>query len=199
SRRVQDFSTIIARAIGLSDRDIAQVGRAALLHDVGKIYAQYGGVLSKQDKLTPEEWAVIQEHPVDGANLVATMTRLRDLVPAVRHHHENWDGTGYPDRIAGEAIPIAARIIRFADTIDAMTTERPYRGPLSETQVKSELIRCRGTQFDPSITDRLLASPLWPTLFTPTAHTTSIAPLAVVPSGGVRPLRQNSKHAARGA
>ena len=136
SRRVQQFSTIIARAIGLSDREIEQVGSAALLHDVGKIYEKYAGVLSKQDKLTPEEWAIIQEHPEDGANLVATMTRLRDLVPAVRHHHENWDGTGYPDRIAGEQIPIAARIIRFADTIDAMTTDRPYRRPLTEAQVQ---------------------------------------------------------------
>jgi HD-GYP domain-containing protein (c-di-GMP phosphodiesterase class II) len=125
----------IARAIGLGERQVEEVGHAALLHDVGKIYEKYAGVLSKQDKLTPEEWAVIQEHPVDGADLVATMTRLRDLVPAVRHHHENWDGTGYPDKIAGKAIPIASRIIRFADTIDAMTTDRPYRRPLTEAQV----------------------------------------------------------------
>jgi hypothetical protein len=199
SRRVQQFSVTIARAIGLAERQIEEVGHAALLHDVGKIYEKYAGVLTKQDKLTPEEWAIIKDHPVDGAELIATMTRLRDLVPAVRHHHENWDGTGYPDRIAGDAIPIAARIIRFADTIDAMTTERPYRGPLSETQVKAELIRCRGSQFDPSIADRLLASPLWPTLFTPTANETSIAPLTVVSTSAVRPIRANSKQTARGA
>jgi hypothetical protein len=199
SRRVQQFSVTIARAIGMAERQIEEVGHAALLHDVGKIYEKYAGVLTKQDKLTPEEWAIIKDHPVDGANLIATMTRLRDLVPAVRHHHENWDGTGYPDRIAGDAIPMAARIIRFADTIDAMTTERPYRGPLSETQVKAELIRCRGTQFDPAITDRLLASPLWPTLFTPTANTTSIAPLAVLPTTAVRSLRHSPKQTARGA
>ena len=199
SRRVQQFSITIARAIGLAERQIEEVGHAALLHDVGKIYEKYAGVLTKQDKLTPEEWAIIKDHPVDGAELIATMTRLRDLVPAVRYHHENWDGTGYPDRIAGDAIPIAARIIRFADTIDAMTTERPYRGPLSETQVKAELIRCRGSQFDPSIADRLLASPLWPTLFTPTANETSIAPLTVVSTSAVRPIRTNSKQTARGA
>jgi hypothetical protein len=175
SRRVQGFSTVIARAIGLSEREIEHVGRAALLHDVGKIYEKYASVLSKQDKLTPEEWSTIQDHPVDGANLVATMTRLRDLIPAIRHHHENWDGTGYPDRIAAEAIPIAARIIRFADTIDAMTTERPYRGPLTENQVRAEVIRCRGTQFDPSITDRLLASPYWPSLFAPESNAIGIA------------------------
>ena len=180
SRRVQQFSLTIARAIGLSERQIEEIGRAALLHDVGKIHEKYAGVLSKQDKLTPEEWAIIQEHPVDGANLVATMTRLRDLVPAVRHHHENWDGTGYPDRIAGETIPLASRIIRFADTIDAMTTDRPYRRPLTEAQVRSEMLRCRGTQFDPTITDRLLASALWPTLFAPASNDRSIAPLVVV-------------------
>ena len=199
SRRVQQFSTIIARAIGRSDREIEQIGRAALLHDVGKIYEKYAGVLSKQDKLTPEEWAVIQEHPVDGANLVATMTRLRDLVPAVRHHHENWDGSGYPDRIAGESIPLAARIIRFADTIDAMTTDRPYRRPLTEAQVRAEVVRCRGTQFDPGITDRLLASPLWMTLFAPDSNERSIAPITIVNRAKARRARGPIARALKGA
>jgi len=198
SRRVQRFSTTIARAIGLSETEIQHVGHAALLHDVGKIYEKYAGVLSKQDKLTPEEWAIIQEHPEDGANLIATMTRLRDLVPAVRHHHENWDGTGYPDRVAGEGIPLAARIIRFADTIDAMTTERPYRRPLTEAQVHAEVVRCRGTQFDPSIADRLLESPLWHTLFAPASNDRSVAPLTVIsasPSSKRRPLLRAVKRA----
>ena len=165
SRRVQHYSMVIARAMGLADRHVEDVGRAALLHDVGKIYEKYAPVLAKQDKLTPEEWAIIQDHPVDGANLVATMTRLRVMVPSIRHHHENWDGTGYPDCLAGELIPLASRIIRFADTIDAMTTERPYRRPLTESEVRSEVVRCRGTQFDPTIADRLLLSPLWFSLF----------------------------------
>ena len=198
SRRVRQFSTTIARAIGLSERQIEHVGHAALLHDVGKIYEKYAGVLSKEDKLTPEEWAIIQEHPADGAELVATMTRLRDLVPAIRHHHENWDGTGYPDRIAGETIPLAARIIRFADTIDAMTTERPYRRPLTEAQVRAEVIRCRGTQFDPEITDRLLASPLWPSLFAPASNDVSIVPMTLVsPSRSRTDRRPASKHSVR--
>jgi putative nucleotidyltransferase with HDIG domain len=182
SRRVQQFSTIIARALGMTEREIEEVGHAALLHDVGKIHEKYADVLSKQDKLTSEEWALIKEHPVDGANLVATMTRLRDLVPAVRHHHENWDGTGYPDRIAGDTIPVAARIIRFADTIDAMTTERPYRRPLTAAQVREELVRCRGTQFDPSITDRLLSSPYWGSLFAPSTNSVSL-----LETGGQQP------------
>jgi hypothetical protein len=165
SRRVREFSRIIARAIGLSPREIEHVSRAALLHDVGKIHEKYAPILSKAEKLTPDEWALMKEHPGDGATLVATMSKLRDVVPAIRHHHENWDGTGYPDGLAGELIPVASRIIRFADTIDAMTTDRPYRRPLTEAQVRAEIVRCRGTQFDPQIADRLLSSSLWASLF----------------------------------
>lgn len=167
SRRVQRYSTIIARGLGLSDREIELVGKAALLHDVGKIYEKYAPILRKADKLTPEEWSTMQEHPIDGASLVATMSGLKEIIPAIRHHHENWDGSGYPDGLSGDRIPLAARIISFADTIDAMTSERPYRQPLSEAQVRSEIIRCRGRQFDPAIADRLIASALWHSLFQP--------------------------------
>jgi putative nucleotidyltransferase with HDIG domain len=167
SRRVQHYSTIIARSLGLSEKEIEKVGRAALLHDVGKIYEKYAPILRKADKLSPDEWATMQEHPLDGASLVGTMSGLKDVVPAIRHHHENWDGSGYPDGLAGEAIPLEARIISFADTIDAMTSERPYRQPLSEAQVRAEILRCRGRQFDPEISDRLLGSPIWHSLFQP--------------------------------
>lgn len=183
SRRVQHYSVVIARALLLSERVVEQVGQSALLHDVGKIHEKYAKVLSKTEKLTPDEWALIQEHSVDGANLIATMTRLREIVPAIRHHHENWDGTGYPNGLAGDLIPLAARIIRFADTIDAMTSQRPYRAPLTEPQVRSEVVRCRGTQFDPSIADRLLSSPLWFSLFASAStysETVARAPFAVI-------------------
>ena len=170
SRRVQHYSTIIARALGLGQRQTEQIGKAALLHDVGKIHEKYGPLLAKSDRLSQEEWTVMQGHPADGAELVSTMTRLRDLVAAIRHHHENWDGSGYPDGLAGEEIPLAARIIRFADTMDAMLTERPYRGALSHEAVRAEVVRCRGTQFDPEMTDRLLTSPAWKALFAPAAQ-----------------------------
>ena len=165
SRRVQHYSVIIARALGLSEKEVERVGRAALLHDVGKIYEKYAPILRKDDKLTPDEWTTMQEHPIDGANLVSTMSGLKDVVAPIKHHHENWDGTGYPDGLRGEAIPLESRIITLADTIDAMTSERPYRQPLTEAQVRSEIIRCRGRQFDPSIADRLIAAPIWHTLF----------------------------------
>lgn len=167
SRRVKEYAIKIAKLMGYSQAEVEKIGTAALLHDVGKIYDKYAPILAKDDRLTPEEWAIIKEHPVDGANLVATMTRLRDLVPAVRHHHENWDGTGYPDALVGEEIPLASRVIMFADTFDAMTTKRPYRGPMGEAEVRHEILRCRGRQFDPEIADRLLASDFWRTLFPP--------------------------------
>jgi len=165
SRRVQHYSIIIARMIGLSEREIHRIGIAALLHDVGKIHEKYAPILRKPDRLTDAEWRVMEEHPVDGANLIATVSRMRDLVPAVRHHHERWDGAGYPDHLLGEAIPLASRVITFADTIDAMTTARPYRDALGEDEVRAELIRCNGTQFDPSICQALLDSSDWSRLF----------------------------------
>ena len=140
SRRVKEYAIQIARLMGLSSAEVEKIGTAALLHDVGKIYDKYAPILSKEARLTPEEWAIIKEHPVDGANLVATMTRLRELVPAVLHHHENWDGTGYPQGLKGNDIPLASRVIMFADTFDAMTTKRPYRGPLDEAAVRAELV-----------------------------------------------------------
>lgn len=165
SRRVSHYATLIARALGLPSREIQRVATAALLHDVGKIHEIYAPILRKPDKLTPEERAVMQTHAIKSAELVATVSQLRELVSPVRHHHENWDGTGYPDGLAGEQIPLAARIVLVADTIDAMTTDRPYRKALGEAQVRSELAKFRGRQFDPVICDRLLASPMFGLLF----------------------------------
>jgi putative nucleotidyltransferase with HDIG domain len=172
SRRVKEYAVQIARLMGYDAVTVEKIGTAALLHDVGKIYDKYAPILAKEARLTPEEWAIIKEHPVDGANLIATMTRLRELVPAVMHHHENWDGTGYPKGLRGTDIPVASRVIMFADTFDAMTTKRPYRGPLDEAAVRAELVKCRGKQFDPEIADRLLTSDFWKTLFPPAGRRT---------------------------
>jgi hypothetical protein len=165
SRRVQQYSRIIARAIGLNAQQTERVATAALLHDVGKIHEEYAPILQKPGKLTAEEWAIMKTHPIKSAELVATVSQLRPLVPAVRHHHENWDGSGYPDAIRGSQIPLESRIITLADTVDAMTTDRPYRAALGEADVRAELIRCRGKQFDPEICDLLVASPLFGHLF----------------------------------
>ena len=187
SRRVREYAIKIARLIGLPPAEVTKIGTAALLHDVGKIYDKYAPILAKQERLSPEEWAIIKEHPADGANLIATMTRLRELVPAVRHHHENWDGSGYPEGLESENIPLASRIIIFADTFDAMTTERPYRGALGEAVVRAEIVRCRGKQFDPEIADKLLASDFWAWLFPPADRAqTTTKPLRLVSRVGHR-------------
>ena len=156
SRRVAHYSRLIARALGLSARETDRVGRAALLHDVGKIHEIYAPILLKPGRLTPEEWRIMQTHPVKSEELVQTVSSLRDLLGPIRHHHENWDGTGYPDQIAGERIPLGARIITLADTIDAMTTDRPYRQALSADEVRSEIVRQRAVQYDPVICDAIL-------------------------------------------
>jgi putative nucleotidyltransferase with HDIG domain len=165
SQRVAEYSTVIARSIGLTRREIDRVRVAALLHDVGKIDQRFASILQKPGRLTEEERAIIELHPVISAELVGRVSGLADIVPSVRHHHERWDGAGYPDRIDGENIPLAARIITFADTIDAMTTDRPYRPALGSAEVRAELLRNRGKQFDPNLCDRLLASPVFHTLF----------------------------------
>lgn len=165
SRRVAEKARVIARAIGLRDKEIERIVAAALLHDVGKIHEVFGPILSKPGRLTAEEQVIMRTHPVKSAELAGTVTQLRDVVPLIRHHHENWDGTGYPDGLRGEAIPLGSRIIMFADTIDAMTTDRPYRAALDATSVRKELLRFRETQFDPHICDALLRSPEYSKLF----------------------------------
>jgi putative nucleotidyltransferase with HDIG domain len=165
SQRVAQYSKVIARAIGLSPKEVERVGVAALLHDVGKIDQRFADILQKPGRLTEEERLIIEEHPVRSAELVAMVNGLQDLVKPVRHHHERWDGGGYPDGLAGEEIPLTARIIVFADTIDAMTSDRPYRPALGPADVRRELVKHRGKQFDPFICDRLLASDLYESLF----------------------------------
>jgi HD-GYP domain-containing protein (c-di-GMP phosphodiesterase class II) len=165
SRRVAEKARVIARAVGLREKEIERIVAAALLHDVGKIHEVFGPILSKPGRLTPEEQVVMRTHPIKSAELVGTVTQLRDVVPLIRHHHENWDGSGYPDGLIGDGIPLGSRIIMFADTIDAMTTDRPYRAALDAASVRRELLRFRGTQFDPQICDSLLRSPEYSKLF----------------------------------
>lgn len=165
SRRVAEKARVISRAVGLRDKEIERIVAAALLHDVGKIHEVFGPILSKPGRLTPEEQVIMRTHPIKSAELAGTVTQLRDVVPLIRHHHENWDGTGYPDGLKGSSIPLGSRIIMFADTIDAMTTDRPYRAALDATAVRKELLRFRGTQFDPAICDALLRSQDYSKLF----------------------------------
>ena len=166
SQRVSRYAIVIAYAIGLPKRQVDRIAIAALLHDVGKIHEIFEPILKKPGRLTPEEWAIMELHPLKSVELVEKVSELEDVLPAIRHHHENWDGSGYPDRLAGVDIPLGSRIIMFADTIDAMTTDRPYRKAMGEVEVRAELMRMSGKQFDPEICAALLASPKYHLLFT---------------------------------
>ncbi len=154
SRRVAALSKSIAQDLGVDSKQVDEIENAALLHDVGKIHAEFAPLLSKEGRLTEEEWEIMKTHATKSAELVALFSRFRgNVLESVRWHHERWDGKGYPDGIAGEAIPLGARIIMIADTIDAMSTDRPYRKALSFEKVVSELIKYRGIQFDPALVD----------------------------------------------
>jgi len=165
SQRVSQASKIIAKAMGLRPAEVERVGVAALLHDVGKIDEAFAPILAKEGRLTPEEWETMKRHPIRSAELVGLLSSLRDVVPSVRNHHENWDGTGYPDGLKGAAIPQASRIIMFADTLDAMTSDRPYRKALTMDEAKTEIIKFRGRQFDPDICDRIITPEVWAELY----------------------------------
>jgi HD domain-containing protein/MASE9 protein len=159
SLRVSEMSRAIAVEFGLSAREIEQVETAALLHDVGKIYEEFAPLLRKEGRLTPEETALMQTHSDRSADLVGIISKFRGFIQdSVRHHHERWDGQGYPHGLSGKGIPLAARIILISDTIDAMTTDRPYRKKLGLDVVIAELQKCSGTQFDPSLVEVAISS-----------------------------------------
>src|SRR5436309_429919 len=160
SRRVAEYAMAIARELKLSATQLDAIKRAALLHDVGKIYEEFAPLLRKEGRLSAEEMIVMRSHVVRSAQLVATAARLRGTVESmIRHHHENFDGSGYPEGLARDQIPMGARIIMIADTIDAMTTDRPYRMALSLQRAIDELKKYAGVQFDPKLVELVSRSP----------------------------------------
>jgi len=159
SVRVSEMSRAVAVELGLPARAIEEVQTAALLHDVGKIHEEFAPLLRKEGRLTPEETALMQTHSERSADLVGIISKFHGFIQeSVRHHHERWDGQGYPYGLLKKNIPLGARIILIADTIDAMTTDRPYRKRLPVDVVIGELQKCKGTQFDPELIDVVVAS-----------------------------------------
>jgi putative nucleotidyltransferase with HDIG domain len=161
SSRVSRYAEVICKILALPGRESQQVVKAALLHDVGKIHEEFHPILRKPGKLSAEEYEIMQTHAAKGAVLVATVTQFKVLAPSIRGHHEAWDGHGYPDRLSGDNIPLAARIIAIADTIDAMSTDRPYREALEAESIRRELILQKGKQFDPTLIARITDSAKW--------------------------------------
>ena len=159
SERVSRISRAIALELGLPAAQVEEISTAALLHDVGKIHEEFAPLLRKEARLTAEETALMQTHVVRSAELVGIVSKFRGrILEAVRHHHERWDGQGYPDGVHAAMIPVGARIILVADTIDAMTTDRPYRKALGLDVVLAELQRCKSTQFDPELVELVTTS-----------------------------------------
>jgi diguanylate cyclase (GGDEF)-like protein len=147
---VAELVVAVSRELALERGEIATARRAAELHDVGKL-AIPDAILSKPGALDDQEWEFMRQHTIVGERIVASATSLNDVGPIIRSSHERWDGGGYPDRLAGEAIPLGARIIAVCDAYDAMTTTRPYREAMSEADAMAELRRCAGHQFDPRV------------------------------------------------
>lgn len=150
SERVTMYAVALAREFDLPDEEIDIVYRAGRLHDIGKIGLQYEK-LNKPGKLTDEEFEMFKKHPVIGKKILEPIRFLSNVVPIVYHHHERFDGRGYPEGLKGEEIPLGARMMAIADTYDAMTSDRPYRKALSHETAIDEIRRCSGSQFDPDI------------------------------------------------
>ena len=150
SKQVSNFSTNIARSLGLNGNQIDLIRKAGLLHDIGKLGIAME-ILSKPGKLTPDEYETIKEHAAMGGDLVKNSPSLRPLAPIIRHHHEFYNGEGYPDKLKGNQISIEARIVSVADAIEAMISDRPYRKALQKEQIIEELNRNSGSQFDPLV------------------------------------------------
>ena len=158
SRRVQQLSLAIGRELGLSQAELDLLGHAALFHDIGKL-AIPDSILLKPASLTAEEWALMQRHAEEGARIIDRLGFLQDAVPAIRHHHERFDGTGYPDKLKGEEIPLGARIIHVADALDSMLTTRIYRAARPVNEALTEVKEKAGSQFCPrcvAALDRIL-------------------------------------------
>ena len=158
SLRVSEYTTVIARRMGVKDPELTEIRRGALLHDVGKIGIP-DAVLRKPGKLTPEEWEEMRRHPEIGYRILSGIKFLEPSLPIVIAHQERFDGSGYPRGLKREEIPLGARIFAVVDTLDAMTSDRPYRKALRYEDAREEIIRNSGVQFDPSVVEVFLSIP----------------------------------------
>jgi len=188
-RRVQDEAVRLARALGVDgEADIQAIKAAALLHDVGKL-AIPEHILNKPGRLTPAEYDIMKRHAPIGADILSVIGFPYDVAPIVRHHHENWDGTGYPDGLAGASIPMGARILAVVDCFDALTSDRPYRPRLTDADALQIVADRRGTMYDPDVVDAFFS-----------LHAANVAvhprrpPAAAMPPAGTAPAATRQEH-----
>ncbi len=157
ARRLAVYGDAMAHRAGLTTQEIELLWYAAILHDVGKIGIP-DSILHNTGPLTPEQWVIMKTHPEKGELMLSQLGSLAPIAGIIRHHHERWDGKGYPDGVKGEAIPIYSRIIAIADTYDAVTTHRPYQAAVSTQEAFEILKNCAGTQLDPKLVEYFLAA-----------------------------------------
>jgi putative nucleotidyltransferase with HDIG domain len=155
SERVATYAATIATEMGLSAEDVDRIRLSALLHDVGKIGVD-DRIIRKPTALTEEEFEAMKTHPIKGAAIMSAIPQLADVIPGMRHHHEKWTGGGYPDGLAGERIPLQARIVSVADTFDAMTTTRPYQKAMEIDFVVDRIRQFAGVRYDPRVVQAFL-------------------------------------------
>ncbi len=157
SERVSSYSMAVSRHLELNQEEVFRVHIAAILHDVGKLGVRES-ILNKPGGLSDEEFEVMRQHPSIGAQIMSPIRMLKDIIPGIRNHHETWDGTGYPDSLKGEQIPMVARIIGVADTFDAMTTTRPYQQAMTLDYVLAKMRSMSGSRFDPVVVEAFMAA-----------------------------------------
>jgi HD-GYP domain-containing protein (c-di-GMP phosphodiesterase class II) len=155
SSTVAQYARNIAQRLNLSEVEIQSIETAAMLHDIGKIGVP-DAILNKSGPLTDEEFEVVKRHPAIGVGILGHTTYLKKELPLILHHHERHDGAGYPAGLAGEQIPLGARVLNVADALDTMLSRRSYKSPMTPGQARRELLRCRGGQFDPRVVDAAL-------------------------------------------
>lgn len=155
SERVADFSLLLAQGLRLSPQEQQRIHIGAHLHDIGKIGVP-DAILNKSGKLTEQEFEIMRQHPEMGDKIIGKIKIFQDITDIVRCHHERFDGNGYPNGLTGMEIPLGARIVAVADSLDAMISLRPYRTVFSFGEALQEIQRCRNTQFDPDVVDVLL-------------------------------------------
>ena len=156
SAQVTVYAEALAQELGLSKKEQEVIVKASLIHDIGKI-GIVDSIIGKPELLTAEEYNIVRRHPSLGADILARMNGLQELVPLVKYHHERWDGGGYPDGLKGEEIPLGARIVALADALDALCSDRPYRTTRSFKDVTDEVLACSGAQFDPQVVNAFFA------------------------------------------
>jgi HD-GYP domain-containing protein (c-di-GMP phosphodiesterase class II) len=157
SERVSSYSMAISRHLELNQEEVFRVHIAAILHDVGKLGIRES-ILNKPGGLSDDEFEIMRQHPSIGAQIMSPIRMLKDIIPGIRNHHETWDGSGYPDHLEGEEIPMVARIIGVADTFDAMTTTRPYQQAMSLEYVLAKMRSMSGSRFDPVVVEAFMAA-----------------------------------------